>query len=87
MGLQSVGVGHDLRDAVVVAQIDEEQAAVVADAMAPAREPDGFADMRGAERAAGVGTIAMHLGAGFAFENAGKSAWGAGDVKEARPRR
>ncbi len=56
----AVGIGHDLRDPVVVAQIDEEQPAVIADAMAPAREPDSLADVRGAERAAVMGPITMH---------------------------
>ena len=34
----AVGIGDDLRDAVVIAQVDEQQAAVVAHAMHPARE-------------------------------------------------
>jgi hypothetical protein len=60
----AVGIGHDLRDPVVIAQIDEQEPAVVADAMAPAREPDSLADLRGAERAAVMGPITMH-GAGI----------------------
>ena len=44
----------------MVAQIDEQQAAMVADAVAPAREPDGFADVavRGARRRYGCGSDA-----------------------------
>ncbi len=50
----AIGIGHHLRDAVVVAQIDEQHATVVADAVAPARQPHGLADIAAAERAAGV---------------------------------
>ena len=57
---RAVRVGHDLRQAVMVAQIDEQHAAVVADAVAPARQPHVLADVAVAQRAAGVGTIAMH---------------------------
>ena len=55
-----IRIGHALRQAVMVAQIDEQHAAMVADAMAPARQPDGLADVALAERAAGVGPVAMH---------------------------
>jgi len=48
----------------MVAQIDEQDAAMVADAVAPAGQPDGLADVIFAEGAAGVGTIAMHDGPG-----------------------
>jgi hypothetical protein len=44
----------------MVAQIDEQQAAMVALAMHPAGQPDGLANMRGALRAAGVGAVEMH---------------------------
>ena len=40
-----IRVGHALRDAIVVAQVDEEDAAVVADAVAPAGEAHGLADV------------------------------------------
>ncbi len=56
----AIGVHHDLRHAVMVAQIDEEHAAMVADAVAPAGEPGDGADIGGAKPAAGVGTVAMH---------------------------
>ena len=46
----------------MVAQIDEQQAAMVANAMAPARQPNGLADMAVAERAAGMGPVTMHGG-------------------------
>ena len=57
-----IRVGHHLGEAVMVAQIDEQQAAMVADAVTPARKPDGGTDLLGAQRAAGMGTIPMHQG-------------------------
>ena len=54
-----IRIDHDLRHAVMVAQIDEEHAAMVADAMAPAGQAHVLADVALTERAAGVGTIAM----------------------------
>ena len=44
----------------MVAQIDEQHAAVVADAMAPAGQPHVLADVAVAKRAAGVGAVAVH---------------------------
>src|SRR6185312_15662110 len=44
----------------MVAQIDEQHAAMVADAMAPAGQANGLADMALAERAAGLGPVTMH---------------------------
>ena len=52
--------GNDLGQAVMVAQIDEQHPAMVADAVNPARDPDGLADMLLAELAAGMGAVAMH---------------------------
>ena len=51
------GRDDDLRDAVVVAQVDEEDAAEVALVMDPAREADGLAGVRGAQVVAGVGAV------------------------------
>ena len=51
---RAVGVGHHLREAVMVAQVDEQHAAMVADAVAPAGQPHGLADVALAQRAAGV---------------------------------
>ena len=42
---RAVGIGHHLGEAVVVAQVDEQQPAMVADAMAPAGQPHGLADV------------------------------------------
>ena len=44
----------------MVAQIDEQHAAMVADAMAPAGEPGLDADVAVAERAASVAAVAVH---------------------------
>lgn len=54
------GAGDELRDAVVVAQIDEEDAAQVSAIVQPAAQPDVGGDVRGAELAAGVGPVPMH---------------------------
>ncbi len=62
----AVGIGDHLGKAVVVAQVDEQQPAVVAHAVDPAREADGFADVGRAQRAAGVRAIAMERGTGAA---------------------
>ncbi len=55
-----IRVGHALRQAVMVAQIDEQHAAMVANPVAPARQPHGLVDIAVAERAAGVGPVTMH---------------------------
>ena len=55
-----IRVRNALRQPVMVAQIDEQDAAMVANAMAPARQPDRLVDMALAERAAGVGPVTMH---------------------------
>jgi hypothetical protein len=44
----------------MVAQVDEQKTTVIADPVAPAGEPDLFADVAFAQDAAGVGAIAMH---------------------------
>ena len=44
----------------MVAQIDEQHAAMVANAMAPARQPNRLVDVALAERAAGMGPVTMH---------------------------
>ena len=45
----------------MVAQVDEQHAAVVADAVAPAGQPHMLADVGFAQGAAGMGAITMHL--------------------------
>jgi hypothetical protein len=49
-----------LRQAVMVAQIDEQNAAMVANAMAPAGQTNILADIALPERAAGMGAVTMH---------------------------
>src|SRR5208282_479140 len=57
----AVGVGHHLREPVMVAHIDEQHAAMIADAMAPARKPHFAADIARSKRAAGMAAIAVHF--------------------------
>ena len=57
---RTVGITDHLGQAVMVAQVDEQHAAMVANPVAPARQTDILADVAFAQRAAGVGTIAMH---------------------------
>ena len=55
-----LGLEHDLGDAVVVAQVDEQQLAVIALAVDPPGQPDLLADVGRAQLAAVVGAIGMH---------------------------
>src|SRR5262249_57572363 len=55
-----VGVGHHLGDAVMIAQVDEQHSAMVADAVAPAGKPHLLADVICAQDAAGMGAVAVH---------------------------
>ena len=57
-----LGLEHDLGDAVVIAQIDEQQLAVVPLAVHPAGQPHALPDVRGVQLAAGVGAIGVHEG-------------------------
>ncbi len=57
---RGLGADHQLGQAIVVAQVDEHQPAVVALAMDPARQPDILARVRRPEGAAGMGTVGMH---------------------------
>ena len=52
---------HQLGQPIVVAQVDEDQPAVIALAVDPARQPDGLAGVGGAKRAAGVGAVGVHF--------------------------
>ena len=53
-------VGDDLGQAIMIAQIDEEEPAMVALAMHPARKPHRLAGIGGAQRGAGMGTVGVH---------------------------
>ena len=55
-----IRIDDALGEAVMVAQIDEQQAAVVADAMAPSGKPDVGAVLGEGQGAAGMGSVAMH---------------------------
>ena len=45
----------------MIAQIDEQQLAVVALAVDPARQADGFANIGGAQRGAIMGAVGVHV--------------------------
>jgi hypothetical protein len=55
-----IGIGDDLGEAVMVAQVDEKQAAMIAHAMDPAGQADILADIRFPEGGAGVAAVAVH---------------------------
>ena len=58
MGLGRVGlVDDDLGQPVAVAQVEEDELAVVAAPMDPAGQPGGRAGIGGAQLAAGVGPV------------------------------
>jgi len=53
-------VGHRLGQAVMVAEVDEQQPAVIAHAMHPARQADGLANVFFAKLAASMAAIKVH---------------------------
>ena len=57
---RGIWIGNDLRQAVMVAQIDEQQTAMVADAMHPARKTGGLTDIAFAQLRAVMAAITMH---------------------------
>ena len=59
---RAAGREHALGDAVVIAQVDEQQAAMVAFGMHPAGQSGGLAGVGGAQGGTGVGAIGVHLG-------------------------
>jgi hypothetical protein len=61
--LERLGIGVDdqLGQPVMVAQVDEQQPAVIADAMHPATEPHIIAHVTLTKGGAGVGAIAVHF--------------------------
>ena len=58
----AVGVAQHLRDPIMVAQVDEQNAAVIADPMDPARQADRLADMGFVQLDAGLAAIGVHGG-------------------------
>ena len=71
---RAVGIGDDLGEAVMVAQVDEQHAAMVADAMAPAGKAHLAADVARAKRAAGMAAIAVHCRLHSLFDRSGRNA-------------
>ena len=57
----AVGIAQHLCDAVMVAQVDEQDAAMVADAVHPARQANGFALVGLGQVGAGMAAIGMHV--------------------------
>ena len=55
---RKVLVQHNLRNAVAIAQVEEDEVAVIAAAIHPAHQRDGFAGVGGAQFAAGVSALA-----------------------------
>ncbi len=55
-----IRIGDDLGQAVVVAQVDEQQAAMVAHAMHPARQANGGADVALSQLGTGMAAVTMH---------------------------
>jgi hypothetical protein len=56
-----VDLRHDLDHAMMIAQVDEDEIAMIALAMDPSRDADGLSGMGGAQRAASVSAIGVHL--------------------------
>jgi hypothetical protein len=59
---RAVAVAEHLRHAVMVAQVDEEHPAVVADPMHPARKAHRLPHVRTGQGGTGMAAIAMHGG-------------------------
>ncbi len=55
-----IRVDHALSNAVMIAQIDEQHAAMIANAMAPAGKTNRLAGLRFARVAAAMGAVAVH---------------------------
>ena len=56
----------------MIAQVDEQHAAMVADAVAPAGKAHGLPDLGEAERAASVRAVSMHGGSFSAGDELGR---------------
>ncbi len=54
-----VGIEDDLGEAVAVAEVDEDAAAVIAAVLDPAEEDDLLADVPGGELATGMGALEL----------------------------
>ncbi len=56
----AIGVAQDLSDAIVIAQIDEQDAAVIADPVDPARQANGLAHVGFIKVSAGMAAESVH---------------------------
>ena len=79
---RAVLVRHHLGDAVMVAQVHEQDAAMVALAVDPARQANGVADVILGKLCASVGTVGVH---GDSFHLAGYGAKGAHTMRGETP--
>src|SRR3546814_18330921 len=82
---RAVDLGDDLDHAVMVAQIDEDEVAVIALAMYPTRDTDGFPGAVRAKLAAGMGALGVHDGISDCFTPSRAGVSGRG--RETRGRR
>jgi len=64
-----IRIEDELRQPVIVPEVDEKQAAMVALAVDPAGQPDALADMRLTELATGVAAIEVHLYKALIIQN------------------
>ncbi|MNV34162.1 hypothetical protein D3C71_1255690 [compost metagenome] len=58
---RAVWIGNHLGDAVMVAKVDEENAAMISHAVNPTGKANGFADVGLAESGTGVAAVTMHF--------------------------
>jgi hypothetical protein len=56
----TVRPGDDLGQAVMVAKVDEQDSAMIALAVDPARQPNLLADIKGAKRTAMMSPVCVH---------------------------
>ena len=67
-----VGVGDDLRDSIMIAQINKQQMTVVAFAMNPPRQASSLSDIVEAQFGAGMCSIGVHDESALLNENCRK---------------
>jgi hypothetical protein len=59
---RGIGIGDNLGEAIVIAQVDEQEPAMIADPVDPAGKAHLPADVRRTQLSAGVSSINMHAG-------------------------
>jgi len=57
---RAIGIAEHLRDAVVIAQVDEQNTAMIAHPVNPARQADGFADVIFGQSGTSMAAIGVH---------------------------